>query len=95
VTSIAPEADAARAGVAVGDVLVKIDAASTLDTGFALNPFLRDRVGQTVKLTIRRGSQEKVIESKVFEVELLNFRLVELPNLTANQSRTREEWLKR
>jgi hypothetical protein len=38
---------------------------------------LRDKIGQTVKLTVRRGSEEKVIDTKVVDVELSNFRLVE------------------
>lgn len=44
---------------------LKIDGAAVRTTGPALNQLLRDKVGQTVKLTIRRGNEEKVIDCKV------------------------------
>jgi hypothetical protein len=55
---------------------------------------LRGKIGQTVKLTIRRDGVERVIESKVGVFELTTYNLVELPNPTPQQLRLREEWLK-
>jgi len=94
-TSLDADGEGARAGVAIGDVLLKIDDAAVRATVPALNQLLRDRIGQTVKLAIRRGNEEKTIDSKVGVVELSNYRLVEVPNPTPDQLRLREGWLKR
>jgi predicted metalloprotease with PDZ domain len=94
-TNLEPDGEGARAGVAIGDVLLKIDDAAVRATGPALNQLLRDKIGQTVKLTIRRGNEEKMIDSKVGVVESANYRLVEIPNPTPDQLRLREGWLKR
>jgi predicted metalloprotease with PDZ domain len=94
-TNLEPDGEGARAGVAIGDVLLKIDDAAVLATGPALTQLLRDKIDQTVKLTIRRGNEEKTIDSKVGVVELSNYRLVEIPNPTPDQLRVREGWLKR
>jgi len=94
-TNLASNGEGARAGVAIGDVLLKIDDATVGTTVPALNQLLRDKIGQTVKLTIRRGNEEKMIDSKVDVVESSNYRLVEIPNPTADQLRIREGWLKR
>jgi len=93
-TSLAPEGEGARAGVTIGDVLLKIEDTAIRSAGPALNQLLHDKIGQTVKLTIRRGNEEKEIHSKVIAVELSNYRLVEIPNPTADQLRLRERWLK-
>jgi predicted metalloprotease with PDZ domain len=93
-TAFAPDAEAALAGMAIGDVLLKIDDAVVRDAGPGLMNLLRGKVGQTVKLTIRRDGAERVIESKVGVFELTNYRLVELPNPTPQQLRLREEWLR-
>ena len=74
---------------------MKIDDATVGTTVPALNQLLRDKIGQTVKLTIRRGNEEKMIDSKVGVVESANYRLVEIPNPTPDQLRLREGWLKR
>jgi predicted metalloprotease with PDZ domain len=93
-TALAPDGEGSRAGMAIGDVLLKIDDAAPSDTGPGLANLLRGKIGQTVKLTIRREGAERVIESKVGVFELTNYRLVELPNPTPQQLRLREEWLR-
>lgn len=93
--NLALDGEAARAGVAIGDVVLKIDEATVRSVVPALNQLLRDKIGQTVKLTIRRGNEEKVMDCKVGVVELTNYRLVEMPNPTPVQLRVREGWLKR
>jgi predicted metalloprotease with PDZ domain len=93
-TALAPDGEGSRAGMAIGDVLLKIDDAVPRDTGPALTNLLRGKIGQAVKLTIRRDGVERVIESKVGVFELTTYRLVELPNPTPQQLRLREEWLK-
>jgi predicted metalloprotease with PDZ domain len=94
-TTVEPDGEGARAGAVVGDVLLKIDGAAAGATQPPLNPLLRDKIGQTVKLTIRRGNEEKTIDLKVGFVELSNYRLVDIPNPTPGQLRLREGWLKR
>lgn len=94
-TNLAPDGEGARAGVAIGDVLLKVDDAAIRTAGPTLNQLLRDKIGQTVELTVRRGSEEKVIDVKVVAVELSNYRLVEIPVPTPDQLRLRDGWLKR
>ena len=80
--------------MAIGDVLVKIDDVIVRDAGSGLTNLLQGKVGQTVKLSIRRDGTERVIESNVGVFELTNYRLVELTNPSPQQVRLREEWLK-
>jgi predicted metalloprotease with PDZ domain len=94
VTAIAPDGEAARSGIVAGDVLLKVDDTAPRGAGPALGGLLQGKIGQTVKLTIRRDGAERVIESKVGAFELVNYRLVEMPNPTPAQLRVREGWLK-
>lgn len=94
VTALAPDGEGARAGIVAGDVLLKVDDAVPRGSGPALGGLLQGKIGQTVKLTIRRDGAERVIESKVGVLELANYRLVEIPNPTPQQLQVREAWLK-
>ena len=93
-TALAPDGEGSRAGMAIGDVLVKIDDVIVRDAGSGLTNLLQGKVGQTVKLSIRRDGTERVIESNVGVFELTNYRLVGLTNPSTQQVRLREEWLK-
>jgi hypothetical protein len=56
---------------------------------------LGKKIGQTVKLSIRRGTEERTLDVKVGTREETTYRLVELPRASASQLKIREGWLGR
>jgi predicted metalloprotease with PDZ domain len=98
VTSVLPNSAAAGAGVVAGDLIRTIDGTALKpdETGnISLREILGRKLGQTVKLEIKRGADERTLEAKVATREEINYRLVELPRLTAAQLKIREGWLSR
>jgi predicted metalloprotease with PDZ domain len=97
VNNIAPDGAAARAGLMAGDVLVKIDDTSLRASpggGVSLAAILQGKIDQTVKLTVKRGSDEKTLEAKVGSRETSDYKLTEVANPTPEQLKVREGWLK-
>jgi len=93
-TSVAPDSEGARAGLAIGDVLVSIDGAPLQPGGPPVMALLQGKIGQTVRVGVRRAGEQKTFDVRVVPVELTNYRLIELPNTTAEQLRLREAWLR-
>jgi hypothetical protein len=56
---------------------------------------LNERLGQNIRLTIRRGGEARDLDMTVKFVELANYRIVESQSPTAEQLKIRESWLKR
>jgi hypothetical protein len=56
---------------------------------------LNEKLGQNVRLRIRRGGEEQELDIAVGFVELANYRMVESQSPTAEQLRIRESWLQR
>lgn len=97
VTNVAPDGAAARAGLAAGDVLVKIDDTSVRATpggGISIANALAGKIDQNVKLSVRRGNEEKTLEARVGSREMSDYKLVEVANPTPEQLKLREGWLK-
>jgi predicted metalloprotease with PDZ domain len=97
VTNVAPDGAAARAGLAAGDVLMKIDDTSVRATpggGISIANALQGKIDQTVKLSVRRGNEEKTLEARVGSREMSDYKLVEVANPTPEQLKLREGWLK-
>lgn len=98
VSSVVPNSPAAEAGLAAGDLLITIDD-TVLKPDATGNISLREplakKLGQTVKLGIKRGAEERTLEAKVATRQETNYRLVELPRPTAAQLKIREGWLSR
>jgi hypothetical protein len=66
------------------------------ETGnLSLREPLGKKLGQTIKLAIKRGTEERTLEAKVATREEINYRLVELPRPNATQLKIREGWLRR
>ena len=91
-----PGFDAAASPLQPGDVIVSV-AGQPLEgqgsgTVFRL---LNERLGQNIRLRIRRGGEERDLDMTVGFVELVNHRIVETKSPTPEQLRVRESWLKR
>jgi predicted metalloprotease with PDZ domain len=97
VANLAPDGAGARAGLLAGDVLVKIDDTSLRATpggGISIANILQGKIDQTVKLTVRRGNDEKTLEAKVGSRETSDDKLTEVASPTPDQLKVREGWLK-
>jgi predicted metalloprotease with PDZ domain len=97
VTDIAPDAPASRAGLMKGDVIVRVDDAplrAAPASNISLTSVLAGKIDQTVKLSIKRGADEKTLEAKVGSREMSSYRLVEVANPTPEQLKVRKGWLK-
>ena len=89
VLAVEPGSPAAAAGIKVGDVITKINGEDVRRSEF------NDLAGKTIKLTVKRGSQEEELTMNVGSRELNVFSTAELPKPDAKQLRVRESWLKR
>ena len=96
VTGVPPGFDARTARLQQEDFIVSIDG-QTLEGQGAGTVFrlLNEKLGQNVRLRIRRGGEERELEIAVGFVELANYRIVESQSPTAEQLKVRESWLKR
>ena len=54
-----------------------------------------EKLGQNVRLRIRRGGEERELDMTVRFVELVNYQIVESQSPTPEQLTIREGWLKR
>jgi len=92
VTDVEPRGNAQQAGLAVGDILLKMNGKSLYELpGFFL-PALRP--GQKVKLQVRRWGRTVGIEYALGTKQQTTCRLEELPNPSPEQLQVREGWLK-
>jgi predicted metalloprotease with PDZ domain len=96
VTGFPPGFDAATSPLQPGDFIVSV-AGETLAGKGAGTVFrlLNERLGQNIRLKIRRGGEDRELEMTVGSVELVNYRIVESQSATPEQLRVREAWLKR
>ena len=88
ITGIRPGTAAAKADLAVGDHILKIDGADTSHVN------LRDKIGRVVKLTIRRGDEEREVELLVGSREDVVYSIEEAPSPSPAQLSIREGWLR-
>ena len=86
--------EAAKAGLRVGDIVLRVDGADVPSDPRAIVTKLGERIGQPVKLSIRRGNQDLTSDVLVGTRSESSYRIVELPNPTAHQIKVREAWLK-
>jgi predicted metalloprotease with PDZ domain len=96
VTGFPPGVDAAASPLQPEDFIVSV-AGQTLEgqgsgTVFRL---LNERLGQNVRLRVRRGGEERELDMTVKFVELANYRIVESQSPTPEQLTIRDSWLKR
>jgi len=89
VLAVEPDSPATAAGLKVGDVITKINGEDARRSDFG------ELAGKTIKLSVKRGSQEEELTMNVGSREFTAFSAAELPNPDAKQLRVRESWLKR
>jgi predicted metalloprotease with PDZ domain len=96
VTGFPPGFDAATSTLQPGDFIVSV-AGETLEGQGAGTVFrlLNERLGQNIRLRIRRGGEDRDLDMTVKFVEFANYRIVESQSPTPEQLRVRESWLKR
>jgi predicted metalloprotease with PDZ domain len=89
VQGIHPNSPATEAGLEVGDVITKLDGTDIRRAAiFGL-------AGRTVKLTIKRGEDEKEVTMRIGSREATGYHLSEIPQPTAAQLKVRAGWLGR
>jgi predicted metalloprotease with PDZ domain len=96
VTGFPPGFDAATSPLQPGDFIVSV-AGETLEGQGAGTVFrlLTERLGQNIRLRIRRGGEDRDLDMTVKFVEFANYRIVESQSPTPEQLKIRESWLRR
>jgi predicted metalloprotease with PDZ domain len=96
ISRVHPGSSAAAAGVYAGDLFVSLDGV-TLDAqnGAAVFRSLNDKVGQNLKLGIRRDGKERELDWKLGSREETIYRIVDGGSPTSEQLKVRDGWLKR
>ena len=95
VNSITPGSSAAEAGLRVGDALIEIDELNVRQSLAGARDWLIPKIGQVVKMNVKRGDEVITLNIKVGSRDEIAFRVSELPNVTPSQIQAREAWLKR
>ncbi|MBL8808532.1 MAG: PDZ domain-containing protein [Planctomycetaceae bacterium] len=62
VRAVRPDSPAAKAGVATGDVIVKVGDTKVEGYQTLIEALVPAKAGDTLKLTVKRGTEEKVLE---------------------------------
>jgi predicted metalloprotease with PDZ domain len=94
ITRVAAGGQAAKAGLRVGDIVLSADSVDLRKDPQALIAKLGERIGQAVKLSIKRGSQEITGDVVVGTRSDVSYKMSELPNPLPGQVKIREAWLK-
>ena len=89
INGVSTGGSAEKAGLIVGDVLMKVDEVPVFETPF------NTLAGKTVKLTVDRGGKMIDLTMNVGSRERLFYSLEEIPNATPRQISLRDGWLKR
>jgi predicted metalloprotease with PDZ domain len=89
---VEPGSAAARAGLAEGDILMKMNGQRLHDSPANLLPQLKP--GQEMKLKVQRGGRVLEISYRLEAAEKVTCRVKETPHPSAEQLQVREGWLK-
>lgn len=94
IKGVNPNGPAAKAGLRAGDILVSIEGLDLKKDSQAVDDLLRQRINRSVKLQIKRDGNEQTLDLQVGSRSDPSYKIVEMPNPTANQLKIREAWLK-
>ena len=94
ITRVVAGGQAAKAGLRVGDIVLAVDGVDLRKDPQAFIAKVSERIGQTARLSIKRGAQEMSSDVDVGTRTDSIYKLVELPNASADQIKIREAWLK-
>jgi predicted metalloprotease with PDZ domain len=83
-----------KAGLRGGDFLISVDGLDLQKDRPAAIERLDQRVGQGVKLAIKRDGKDQVVDMQAGSHSEASYKIVELANPTADQIKIREAWLK-
>ncbi|MEA2203484.1 MAG: hypothetical protein QOE77_260 [Blastocatellia bacterium] len=89
VQALQQNSPATAAGLEVGDIITKLNGSEIRRAS------LGGLAGQTVKLMVKRGEEEKEVTMNVGVREVLDYRLVEVAHPTTAQLLIRAGWLRR
>jgi predicted metalloprotease with PDZ domain len=94
ITGVAEGSEAAKAGLKMGDIVFSVDDADLHRDPRALISRIGDRVGKSVKLAIKRGETDSIVNLQVGSRTNTSYKISELSNPTPEQLKIREAWLK-
>ncbi len=83
-----------KAGLRAGDILISVDGLDLRKDGQALTERLEQRIGNGVKVAIKRAGKDQTIEVSVGSRSEASYKIVEVPSPTPDQLKVREAWLK-
>jgi predicted metalloprotease with PDZ domain len=95
VVRVFPDSVAAQAGLLPGDEILTVDGMDLRRCWGPVRVGLREKIGQKIKMTVKRAGKEMTIEIKVDSYDEIAYRITGLSQPTIEQLRTREAWLKR
>jgi predicted metalloprotease with PDZ domain len=93
ITNVRRNGAAAEAGLMAGDLLLGIDGVDVNKDVGALAERLNAKIGQTVKVAIKRGEELKSLSMKVGGNDRTQYKITESANATPAQLKVREKWL--
>ena len=94
ITRVVAGGQAAKAGVRVGDLVLSIDGVDLRKDPQAFIAKVSEKIGQTAKLSLKRGAQEITSDVEVGSRSDSIYKIVELPNPSPDQIKIREAWLR-
>jgi predicted metalloprotease with PDZ domain len=83
-----------KAGLRAGDILMRVDGMDVQKDQQAVMERLEQRIGNGVRLAIKRAGRDQTIDLQVGSRNETGYRVVELSNPTIEQRKIREAWLK-
>jgi predicted metalloprotease with PDZ domain len=96
VTGFPPGSDAATSPLQPEDFIVSVAGETLKGQGAgAVFRLLNERLGQNIRLRIRRGGEDRDLDMTVRFVEFANYRIVETQSPSPEQLKVRESWLQR
>jgi predicted metalloprotease with PDZ domain len=94
ITRVVADGPAAKAGLQAGDIVLSFDDVDLRKDPEVLIAGLADRVGKRVKLAIKRGGKDQLIDLQVGTRTEASYKIAALANPTPDQLKIREAWLK-
>ena len=94
IRSLPPGYDPGTSPLQPGDVILSIDG-QALDRPGVVFRVLNERMGQNIRLRLRRADEERELDIAVGSVEIVSYRIFDGTAPTADQLKIRESWLKR
>jgi predicted metalloprotease with PDZ domain len=94
ITRVDRDGPSFKAGLRAGDILMRVDGMDVQKDQQAVMERLEQRIGNGVRLAIKRAGKDQTIDLQVGSRNETGYRVVELSNPTTEQKKIREAWLK-